>query len=105
MRKLNKKTIAELTRLYGELSGLQCSVEDAVSQYNDTLAELNSELEDIATDIQTYMDDRSDAWQESEKSGAYQEWVSFFEDAKGEIDDPDFDHGDMEDVPLEVESV
>ena len=105
MKNLSKERVSELTRLYGELSGLQCSVEDAVSQYNDTLAELNSELEDIATDIQTYMDDCSDAWQESEESGAYQEWVSFFEDAKDEIYEPDFDHGDMEDVPLEVECV
>jgi len=105
MRKLNKKTVVQLVGLFKDLNALQGDIESAVLHYNEAIWDLNSALQNIAGDIESYMDDRSEKWYESERADQYQEWLSFFEVEKDEVDEPDFEHGELEDLPVEVNLV
>jgi peptidoglycan hydrolase CwlO-like protein len=102
MKKLSKDKIAELYQLYDQLDTEQSEIEAAMGVYNEIMHQLNESLQEVAEEIEAYIDDRSEKWKESERGDAYQDWLYFFEEEKDEIDEPCFDHGSMDDVPLEV---
>ena len=103
MKKIDKKTLGELAELYKALDTSQGDIEDAINMYNETIYELNEALKKVGEDIESYMEDRSEKWKESERADLYQEWFSFFEDEKDEIDEPYFEHGELEDIPVEID--
>jgi hypothetical protein len=76
-------------------------VEDAIQHYNETLEPAREWAAGITGDIDTYMSERSDKWQESDKAGAYESWKSDIESAELEdvsIDQPDqLDPDELED--------
>lgn len=42
--------------------------------------------EEIAGEIESYIDERSDAWREGEKGDAYNEWLSSWQESFEEVD-------------------
>lgn len=129
MRKLSKDSLKERDELCSKLREARSILDDAVAgfnaaktakwdkveaaqeAYNAVLADAQSWKESVASDIQFYMDDRSETWQESEKAQEYEQWRSEFEHdleeaALDEPDDLDFDIEDaaesLEQLPEEV---
>lgn len=125
MKSLSKQDIARIGDLGSELETLRGKVEDAVRElidthvaavneliatYNEKATEANGVASDIASEIETYMDERSDKWRESEKGEAYSSWlqawqeVDFAEIDQIEVEDPsDVDTTLMNDLPTEPE--
>lgn len=58
----------------------------AVEQYNDLIREAEGFCSDIAGEIESYIDERSDVWREGDKGSAYSEWLSAWQDPPAEID-------------------
>jgi len=131
MKKLDKETIAErdsicsrlrdafdkanaaIEELNAAIIEKWDEVEEAVSSYNEAVSEADSWKESVASDIQSYMDDRSEKWQEGDKAQAYTSWKEAFEDTFDafEIEQPNgldpIDEGLaelLEQLPEEVEA-
>lgn len=51
------------------------------------LTELQEEMSKIAERAQDYADERSEAWHDSEKGAAYQEWLDTLQDAADILND------------------
>ena len=68
------------------------AVDAAMNAYNDVAVEATTWQENVASDIQDYIDSRSDKWQESERGQAYLAWQGEYESSDLEditIDQPD----------------
>lgn len=68
------KLDAAISEYNGELELLRNKIERAIGDYNETATEVRDFRDEIAQEIQDYMDERSDAWREGDKGGAYSEW-------------------------------
>src|SRR5262245_40000831 len=55
---------------WGGANGL----EQDISAYNDAIGSCNEWKQGVAQEIQDYMDERSEKWQESEAAGRYSSW-------------------------------
>lgn len=53
----------------------------AIQEFNEAASEANGFCEELAADIESYMDERSDAWREGDKAQEYDSWKSAVEDA------------------------
>mgnify|MGYP003150747110 CR=1 FL=1 len=104
MKKLSKKRIQEFADLFTSLDDLQCTVEEAINEYNSAIQEFNDLMEEVVCEIEGYMGDRSDKWHESDKVEQYEEWMEFFQEEKEEADLPYFEHGTLDELPIEVEA-
>ena len=74
----------EETRL--EALRVRLALEAAVDNYNARLGdyveavnEATGFAEDMAAEIENYMDERSDAWRDGDKGTAYSEWLAAFQ--------------------------
>ena len=90
MKNLSKADYARRDEIIGELQAIETEVEAAfadlqvavatynqrVAAYNEVVAEGTGWVEDIASTIEAYMDERSDKWREGERGGAYQSWLT-----------------------------
>lgn len=82
VRKLNdaflgmERAVDELNQAIGEHWS---AVEDAQSVYNEALNEAQEWRDNIVTQIDEYVDERSDKWREGEKAEAYESWKSEYE--------------------------
>lgn len=68
------------------------AVHATMNAYNDVAVEATTWQENVASDIQDYIDSRSDKWQESERGQAYLAWQGEYESSDLEditIDQPD----------------
>jgi coenzyme F420-reducing hydrogenase alpha subunit len=129
MKKLSKTQDQERTRLADELQEKHEALEQAVDQFNQTLTEAREKLEtvigeynaaleetrafveEIASDMETYYDERSEKWQEGDAGTNYSDWkdqwdINEFNDVEIEFpDDLNFDveeHGTkLADLPSE----
>ena len=54
-------------------------VEEAQVEYNQVLSELADWRDQIVSEIDEYVSERSEKWQEGEKASAYESWKSEFE--------------------------
>lgn len=76
-------------------------VEEAVGEYNEKVDNLRAIYEDIHSEADSYMGERSDRWQESDAGQSYQEWIDQLSDPSIEpieIDLPDpLDYPDIPD--------
>lgn len=61
-------------------------VETAMGEYNKLVQEANGFCEDIASEIEAHMDERSDKWRESDAASVYEEWKSSWEQDLDEIE-------------------
>ena len=92
MKKLTKEHDETRMRLVNELHTIEEEVSDAhgqvtteleaanaiIAKYNEKVAEAEAWRDEVTADMQSYIDDRSDKWQESEAGTEYQEWQDSF---------------------------
>lgn len=57
----------------------------AIAAHNEARADLTSALEEIAQDIDSYISDRSEKWQEGDTGQAYSAWKNSVESAGSDI--------------------
>jgi hypothetical protein len=97
--KLDKQEIARRDKIFGELTEGRSALEDAVSVYNAALEELKAPVlaavekyneaveeargfaEDIASQADGEIDDKSEKWQEGERGQAASAWKDEWENA------------------------
>ena len=58
----------------GQLENIMTPLTGAVEEYNALVNEWNEALQSIADDIEVTINDKSDAWQESERGQAFVAW-------------------------------
>lgn len=74
-------------------------VADAVQAYNDAREEVNDFCGGIRDDIENYIGERSESWQESDAANAYDDWKNNWDE---EIDELALDEPDEIEVPEEA---
>ena len=98
MKKLTKEHLSKKTALFDDLTE-KCSVlnaaikayndaladkwhdvETAMNDYNQTVQLANEFQEEIVTDIEGYVGERSDKWHESDQAARYEEWKGQWEE-------------------------
>lgn len=75
---------------------------DRINEYNESVTALRDIYEDLASQAQTYYDDRTDAWKDSDAGSTYLDWIGRLESPEGledlEIDLPeDLEEPDLPD--------
>lgn len=109
MKKLSKTSITELDgilekikQVQGELKTAHTELKDVTSDYNLILVKYSEALQegynfaqDIAEQIQSYVDEKSEKWQEDEVGSAIQSWGSEW----GDINFPEIDQVDIPELP------
>lgn len=119
MKSLTKKQVQQLTDLQTDLQSASEKVESAIADFNANINELWGDLvldelneynklalqasefaEQIQSQIQSYNENKSEEWQQSDLGVAYQEWLDEWDEADfieidakmpDETDVPDFD--------------
>jgi hypothetical protein len=66
------------------------AVADALAHYNETVNQANEWLATVSSEIERYMSDRSEKWQDSERGQTYEQWKN------------DFESNDLEEVELDM---
>lgn len=113
MNKLTKEHEQKLTALRARWTAARCELEAAQEAANEKLSELEADVnekisamntiieeaqelrQEIETDMTSYFDERSEKWQESDKGSAYGDWQSSW------AEDPDV----VEEVSIEPVAV
>lgn len=124
MKSPSKDQQAERDRLIAALTAAESEIETAIARYNSHLGEHRDEITAVVAvynelvadadalrnwaeaDIQEYMNDRSEKWQEGERGQAYEVWRQSFEnlDLSGigiEVELPD----DLEEPSFDARAV
>lgn len=83
-------------------------VDEAVTAYNEVLGELSDLLSTTADDADSYFDEKSERWQESDRGQALVDWAQALRDAPlddlevelpSDLEDPDWHTDDLRDLP------
>lgn len=116
MKKLSKdheKKIAELEARWAEkrealveaieeakseLEKINSNLENARADLNQIVSEANDLRAEIAAEIESYVDTKSDSWREGEKGSAYADWQDRWETEIEEVEEVEI--GAPEDVDL-----
>jgi hypothetical protein len=64
----------EVTDAHGKVISELEAANAVIAKYNEKVAEAEAWRDEVTTDMQSYVDERSDKWQESEAGTEYQEW-------------------------------
>lgn len=64
-------------------------LEDTRNAVNVAVSDWNSILDEIQSEAQSFYDDKSDRWRESDKGQAYQQWIDEFDGVRWDNDMPD----------------
>jgi chromosome segregation ATPase len=67
----------------------KANIETALTAFNEKLTAAREWRDEIVSDIDSYVGDRSEKWQESDAASAYEEWKSAYENL--EMDDVEID--------------
>lgn len=103
MKKLSKQDAARKQELADELDKAHTALEGATQTYNSIVADVNAFKSGVASDIQSYIDERSEKWSESSAASSYEEWKSSWEEELDEADSYDMANGDaLRDLEDEV---
>jgi len=107
MKKFSKADVVKRDGYINKLKSAQADIETAirevnsvVQEYNDTLAEAQGWLEDLGSSIESYMDEKSEKWQEGDAGSAFSEWKDAIENAASELtdlEDAEYDTGPIDD--------
>lgn len=81
-----------------------------IDAYNEIVTEANGVVEDIASEVESYIDDKSDNWRDGERGSAMQDWLGELQNATLEEveqievpEQPTLDHdGTLENIPEEA---
>lgn len=122
MKSLSKAEQEQRADIAGRLREGWSKLEDAYAQvtsaisdfnveresYNEIVQEAESFAQDIASQIEGYMDERSDKWREGDRGQEYEAWLSAWQndvsfDEVEEIEDPGMPDG--ENLADELESL
>lgn len=111
---LTEKLNAEFAKLQNEhnvLSEAVAKYNSVIEAFNETIQEARGFAEDIVSEIDAYMSDRSEKWLEGERGEAYEAWKSEWENVSledlepvEEPAEPDYDCDVLDGLPLEPES-
>ena len=103
MKSVSKRDEALLCGLHEQVTEAGSEAEAAADRYNEAVQEYNGALMEVAAKVQSYMDDRSDKWHESERGEAYAEWLSALEE---EAEESEFcwEETDFCNLPMSIES-
>lgn len=118
--KQDEKRIADLMHRLGEqrdviealwepLTEMIDKINGEIEAYNEIVTEANGVVEDIASEVESYIDDKSDNWRDGERGSAMQDWLSELQNATLEDveqlevpEQPTLDHdGTLENIPTE----
>jgi peptidoglycan hydrolase CwlO-like protein len=132
MNKLSKDQEKQRDALIESLRAQQSKLEDAVSQFNQTMtaawvkveaaieeyngiaADAEAFREDVASEQESYMEEKTERWQEGKRGQAYQEWRDAWSerlepieiDEPEELSAPELDHADkLEAMPSDPGAV
>lgn len=104
-----KKIAAEVDEAVVAANNAIDKVNDIIERYNNVVGEANGFREDIVNAIESYMDERSEKWHESDRASSYEDWKQEWEDelselsTYSELDSPsDLDHEKLDSYPSEV---
>lgn len=73
--------------------------EGAVTAYNDNVQAYNEEIDQVVADIDAFMSEKSERWQQGEAAQAYEAWKADLEEKKIETID------DLEEPEIEMPNV
>ena len=86
------------------------AVNALIEAYNEKLQEARGVIEDIASEVESYIDDKSDNWRDGERGSAVSDWLSELQSV--DLEDvelievpeaPTLDHdGTLENIPQEA---
>lgn len=93
--------VNEAIRTYNEeMKTRWAAVESVIATCNQTVAIANAFMSEIADDIDDYMAEKSDAWQEGDRGQAYAAWA---EEYRNEIEEVDVSEPDwVDDIDAET---
>ena len=86
-----------------EMNQRWAEVAEAVDKFNEQVERAENLINDVVQEIEDYMADKSDKWQESDRAGFYQEWIDALQGidfSRVEIDQPEQleEPGELEDL-------
>lgn len=93
MRRLSKEQRKERDRIVGELEVAQLKLQDAIDAYMAKVADAQAFCASVVDDIDSYMSDKSDTWQEGDRGQAYEDWKSSWEEVEFPEIRPPFSSG------------
>ena len=107
LRKAQSEMAAEVDKA-NEAVG---AVNAAIDSYNEALSDVETFRDEITGDMESYADERSDKWRDSDAGSNYDSWKSEWDNLDTsevahaeEIEEPDLSHADdLEALPSEVE--
>jgi tetratricopeptide (TPR) repeat protein len=76
-------------------------VEDALQAYNETLDPAREWVAGITGDIDVYVSERSEKWQEGEKAEAYESWKGDYESADSSLEEVSIEQPDQIEADIE----
>lgn len=107
-----KTTFEELTEAVSRYNDVMATewatVEEAQNAYNEALHAAQEWSEGIATQIEDFINDKSDKWKEGEKGDAYENWKGTFEAidfTESELSQPDELSVEVENPCEEIEGL
>jgi len=120
MKKLTKDQLARHAQLCTDLASDWEDLEAAVKQYNEKVAVAHSELqavvetfnkrvaeanefvEEVHSEQESFFDEKSERWQESDAGSAYQDWMTQWGDKV--VEEVELDWPPEFDVDVDIES-
>jgi DNA repair exonuclease SbcCD ATPase subunit len=120
MKALSKEQIRQRDEIVAQLDERRKNIEAAIEAANEKIDEIREDLvavrdkyneevtklatlrDEIVTDIENYVEEKSEKWQDSEAGSSYATWRDRFSDTDldgidiempEDIDTPDIDHG------------
>lgn len=116
MKKISKERnvqrdeiVQTLTKLHEELTEQNGAVISAMEVYNATIDKINEQIDaaetlvsEVTTDMQAYIDEKSERWLEGESGGEYSEWKDTWDGVSFEKIDP-LELPDVPDITLTQE--
>jgi hypothetical protein len=86
MKRLSKEQLAARDELVKRLRDAAEKIEDEIDnvnaiieQYNHVLTDVETFRDEVVGEMETYYDERSEKWQETDAGSSYQDWKSQFE--------------------------
>lgn len=85
--------LTEAVSRYNDIMATEwATVEEAQNNYNEAVSAAGAWCEGIVSQIDDYVSDKSEKWQEGEKAEAYENWKSAYDDvdcSESELSQPD----------------
>lgn len=90
MKGLTKDQLKRRDDIAGQLAVVQVELEQALAKFKAKVVEAQAFCQEVKDDIEAYITDRSDRWQEGERGQAYSEWRDAWENVEfGDVEELD----------------